>query len=597
MGKLSRNQQKEVTDALELRRQLTADYSRGVLNKRDLLKIGLLTGGAITLPREGSLAAALTPPALFAVEVSPPTVPFVEPLPIPPVKQPVASLSPAPTQAPNTGAGEGRTKPHQAWTSAPPQKYYDVRQKLALVDVGPGLPIQNMWGFDGIFPGPTYIARYGEPMLVRNFNELPVPGQNGGFGIPSVSTHLHNGHTPSESDGYPCDFFSPYFSGTGNGAFYDHHYPNVLAGGDPLESMGTLWYHDHRVDFTAQNVYKGLAGFFLMFNTQDTGDETTGFRLPAPYAVHDIPMMFNDKVFDANTGQLFFDLANLDGILGDKFLVNGKVQPFFTVSPRRYRFRWLNGGPSRFYQLFFTDANNLNASVPFWQIAGDGNLLPNPLQMTSVSLGVAERADVVMDFTGMAGKTFYIENRLIQTNGRGPTRRLTAAGQGNLLLKIQVTGPAVTDNSLPLSASTTFYSLPPASRSEARITRTFKFDRAGGQWVVNRKVMQCGVTRLRVKRNTAEIWVLQNSGNWAHPVHIHFEEFQMLTRNGATPPVGERGRKDVVRLLTGDTVELFFRFRDFTGLYPMHCHNLIHEDHAMMLQWEIDDAGDNVTNP
>ena len=114
----------------------------------------------------------------------------------------------------------------------------------------PDLPLQRIWGFDGITPGPTYIARYGEPILVRNFNDLPA--DNDGFGLNEVSTHQHNGHTPSESDGFPCDFF-------GAGQFYDQHYPNLLAGfdsthppfGDPNEALSTLWYHDHRADFTS----------------------------------------------------------------------------------------------------------------------------------------------------------------------------------------------------------------------------------------------------------------------------------------------------------------------------------------------------------
>src|SRR5207237_2820506 len=153
-------------------------------------------------------------------------------------------------------------------------------------------------------------------------------------GLNSVSTHLHNSHTPSESDGFPCDFFSA-------GQYYDQYYPNALAGfnsthiathGDINESLSTLWYHDHRENFTSQNVYKGLLGFYLLFNDKDTGDETTGFRLPS--GEFDIPLLVADKVFDDN-GLLFFDLFNLDGVLGDKFVVNGKIQPFLQVHPRR----------------------------------------------------------------------------------------------------------------------------------------------------------------------------------------------------------------------------------------------------------------------
>ena len=208
-----------------------------------------------------------------------------------------------------------------------------------------------------------------------------------------MTTHLHNGHTPSESDGFPCDHFE-------TGQFYDQHYPNAHAGfttpdivppefrhavtgGDIRESLGTLWYHDHRVDFTSQNAYKGLAGFYLLYNgdgTGDSGDETTGFRLPS--GRFDVPLMFNDKVFDNGTGEMFFDLFNLDGILGDKFLVNGCLQPFFEVQARRYRFRLLSGGPSRFYQFHLFDPAAPTMIRPFWQISSDGNLLPRPIFST-----------------------------------------------------------------------------------------------------------------------------------------------------------------------------------------------------------------------
>ena len=513
-----------------------------------------------------------------------------------PIKQAVASLNPAPTVVPNIAGGEGRTRPHQALTLFPPKKLYQVVQKAAQVSMSPDLPVQTIWGFDGIIPGPTYIARYGEPILVRNVNNLPT--NNGGFGLPSVTTHLHNNHTPSESDGFPCDFFEI-------GHFYDQHYPVVLAGfasdhppnGDINESLSTLWYHDHRVDFTAQNIYKGLAGFFLIFNDQDTGDETTGFHLPS--GQFDIPMMLTDKVFDSN-GQLFFDLFNLDGILGDKFLVNGKIQPFLHVHPRRYRFRWLDSGPSRFYQIFLTDLNNLSAHNMFWQIANDGNLMPTPVQIESARIGVAERVDVIIDFSQFAGKTIYLENRLEQQDGTGPTGDILPAGGGNLLLQIIVDLPAVADNSVDPATHPQFYSLP-STTPAPRVTRTFEFDNSNGGWTINDRFMDCNEPRFTVQQNTVEHWILINSsGGWQHPIHIHFEEFQILSINGHRPPTSplvQTGRKDVVRLEFDTTVELFFRFRDFLGRYPMHCHNTVHEDHAMMLRWDIAPVGDTNRNP
>jgi len=594
MSKLSKARQKEIEAATRNRRELIA----AKLSRRELIKMGLITSAGLLVPKRGLSARWRNPRAGIPDDnpVSPLTRAFVEPLPIMPIKQAVASLNPAPTVVPNIAGGEGRTRPHQALTLFPPKKLYQVVQKAAQVSMSPDLPVQTIWGFDGIIPGPTYIARYGEPILVRNVNNLPT--NNGGFGLPSVTTHLHNNHTPSESDGFPCDFFEI-------GQFYDQHYPVVLAGfasdhppnGDINESLSTLWYHDHRVDFTAQNIYKGLAGFFLIFNDQDTGDETTGFHLPS--GQFDIPMMLTDKVFDSN-GQLFFDLFNLDGILGDKFLVNGKIQPFLHVHPRRYRFRWLDSGPSRFYQIFLTDLNNLSAHNMFWQIANDGNLMPTPVQIESARIGVAERVDVIIDFSQFAGKTIYLENRLEQEDGTGPTGVIQPAGRGNLLLQIIVDLPAVADNSVDPATHPQFYSLP-STTPAPRVTRTFDFDNSNGGWTINERFMDCNAPRFTVQQNTVEHWILINSsGGWQHPIHIHFEEFQILSINGhppSTSPLVQTGRKDVVRLEFDSTVELFFRFRDFLGRYPMHCHNTVHEDHAMMLRWDIAPVGDTNRNP
>src|SRR5262249_54751377 len=160
-----------------------------------------------------------------------------------------------------------------------------------------------------------------------------------------------------------------------------------------------------------------------------------------------------------------------------KFTVNGKIQPFFRVHPCRYRFRWLNGGPSRFYQFFLTNPNNLNQTITFNQISTDGNLLPKPITVSSVPLSVAERCDVVIDFAPFAGKSLYLENRLEQTNGRGPTGKILPAGQGDKVLRFDVELPAVADNSRPLTEFTKFYDLPLADPRVAAVTRVWRFER------------------------------------------------------------------------------------------------------------------------
>jgi FtsP/CotA-like multicopper oxidase with cupredoxin domain len=382
------------------------------------------------------------------------------------------------------------------------------------------------------------------------------------------------------------------------------------------------------VDFTSQNTYKGLVGFHLLFsevasNRGDTGDETTGFRLPS-YPNFDIPLAFADKVFDPDTGQLVFDLFNLDGILGDKFLVNGVIQPFLQVSPRRYRFRLLDTGPSRFYEFFLTGnigGTGSPTTNPFFLIGTDGNLIPAPVQVTSVRIGPAERVDVVIDFTNLAGQTVYFENRLNQINGQGPVAvdsqvapqnssttecsgignkqnpAILPAGTGNLILQFKVTGPVVADHSLPPSQQT-FFSLP-TTTDTPRVVRTFKFDRLNGQWSINGQFMDCNHPRFTVQQNSSEHWLLTNlTGDWTHPVHIHLEEHQILSRNRSAPTVPtDLGRKDVTQLHPNERVELFFRFRDWLHKYPIHCHNVVHEDHAMMALWNIEPTGDSVLVP
>src|ERR1041385_6263194 len=529
--KVSRRRFKEMCDAAKNRRELIA---AGLTSRRDLMKMGLLTAGGMLVAKSGLSARAQTiktnQPASSGSNQSPGTnqncvpgnqtaspklSPFILPLPVTHIAQTVASLTPTPTENPNTAAGEVRAAPHQApaidatrFPVVPATLYQFTQKQFTTSQFSPQLPPQTIWGFDDgtgpRSPGPTYKAFYGTPQLTRNINSLPNVTQqnNSGFGMPSVTTHLHNGHTPSESDGNPCDFYPA-------GHFCDQYYPNVLAGfnstnapnGDVNEALSTLWYHDHRIDFTSQNTYKGLVGFYCLFNQFDTGDETTGFHLPS-FPQFDIPLAFADKIFDPSSAQLVFDLFNLDGILGDTFLVNGVIQPFLNVEPRRYRFRLLDVGPSRFYEFFLTGNVGGTGSAttnPFFLIGTDGNLIPHPVQVQSVRIGPAERVDVIIDFKQFAGKTLFLENRLNQLSGQGPAAvdsqlapqnssttecslvlndpnnqgAIKPAGGGNLILKFNVSGTAVTDESVDPATNPTFYQLP-STTPTPRIVRTFK---------------------------------------------------------------------------------------------------------------------------
>src|SRR5215813_13957650 len=412
--KVSRRRFKEMCEAAKNRRELIA---AGLTSRRELFKMGLLTAGGMLVAKSGLSARAQStgtsvktnnPPSSGTSNspgtnqncapsnqaASPKLSKFVNPLPPTHIAQTVTSLTPPPQENPNTAAGEVRAAAHQApaldatrFPVVPATLYQFTQRQFTTQQFSSELPPPTIWGFDDgtgtRSPGPVYKAFYGAPQITRNINALPdiMQKNNSGFGMPSVTTHLHNGHTPSESDGNPCDFYPA-------NHFCDQYYPNVLAGfnstnkpdGDINEALSTLWYHDHRVDFTSQNTYKGLVGFYLLFNKFDTGDETTGFHLPS-FPQFDIPLAFADRVYDPTTGLLAFDLFNLDGILGDKFLVNGVIQPFLNVQPRRYRFRLLDTGPSRFYEFFLTDLNHLSATNSYFLIGSDGNLLPNPIQV------------------------------------------------------------------------------------------------------------------------------------------------------------------------------------------------------------------------
>ena len=567
--------------------------------RRKLLQLGVISAGSGLLLESTQSVFARgggtdTAPGVDVVMSSPPTTPFLEVLPVYKPKAPISALSP-PTQA-VPGAMECGRPVHQRWADFQPKKFYEMHVKEALHSFHRDLPTQPIWGYDGLLPGPTFVARYHEPIIVRIFNDLP---QNHiGFGSPEISTHLHNLHDGSESDGFTGDYYSPRKYGptmTGPGLYKDHLYSNCLAGydafhetqGDHREALGTLWYHDHRLDFTAQNVYKGLSGFYLLFDELDSGDENdpnpAALRLPSGVGVYDIPLVFQDKQFDAN-GMLFFDTFNSDGILGDKFCVNGKVQPLFEVERRKYRFRLLDGGPSRFYEFYLTYKG---VDQPFTYISNDGNLLPAPLTMTKIRLGVAERADIIIDFSKYPiGSQLFLVNKLEQISGRGPSGNIL--NPGTQILRFDVKSNAKgQDNSRVPKTLRALPDLPSPEQLAKLVTRTWEFDRANGGWTVNGVLFDVLTPSAMPKQGSEEVWILRGKGQWTHPIHIHFEEGRILSRNGIPPPPHESGRKDVYPIGPGEELRLFLRFRDYTGKYMMHCHNLIHEDHAMMIRWDI----------
>jgi manganese oxidase len=520
----------------------------------------------------------------------------------------------------------------------------------------PTQDVNSVWTFNGTVPPKLVQTRYGEPVLFRHWNALPPDvTKNNGFGRHTISTHLHNGHHGAENDGFTGAFFFP-------GQFYDYHWPIVLAGhtsinqyatdrmasapdgkgglnwvpGDWHETMSTHWFHDHMFSFTAQNVYKGNLAMMNIYSGLDRGnedlDDGVNLRLPSGSAKdwgnldYDVNLVVMDQAYD-QSGQLYFDIFDFDGFLGDVMTVNFAYKPFFEVEARKYRFRILNGSVSRFLKIGLVDRNG-NAQ-PMIQIGNDGNLLPSPVTLMALDQqGTAERYEIVIDFSKYnMGTKLHLVNLAEHADGRGPLRDLSVAealsgtspdpGVGRFLEFRVVRKPSKPDTSrVPgtLIPNPDLTSIPVAPR-----VRNFYFGRDAiqpnsdpiaafiGPWGIGldsetNPKLAADFNRIDAapKYGTREVWnLINNGGGWDHPVHIHFEEGIILARNGGQTPVPawERGRKDVYRLTPGGTVTISIQFRDFGGMFMEHCHNTVHEDNAMLLRWEIDQYGDTVLTP
>jgi FtsP/CotA-like multicopper oxidase with cupredoxin domain len=522
----------------------------------------------------------------------------------------------------------------------------------------PQLPIQNpssVWTFSGTIPPKLVQARYGEPLLFRHHNGLPADvTQNGGFGCHTLSTHEHNGHHGAENDGFTGAFFFP-------NQFYDYHWPIVLAGhfsmntqaedimastpdgsgglikvpGDWHETMSTHWFHDHMFSFTSQNVYKGMAAMFNIYSGLDRGnediDDGVNLRLPSGSAKdwgnldYDVNLMLADKAFDQD-GHLYFDVFNFDtGFLGDVVTTNLAYNPYFEVERRKYRFRILNASASRFFKLALANASG--AAQPMIQIANDGNLLPAPVTLSALDqLGIAERYDIVIDFSKYSiGDKLHLVNLAEHQDGRRPAKNLSLTtalsgtsldpGVGRFLEFRIVREPAKPDNSqvpgvlipnpdlsnVPVARERTFVFSDEARRRRGSNPLTS----ARGPWGISTdggSTLDADYGRISAapKFGSREVWHLVNDeGDWDHPIHIHFEEGQILARGGEDTGVrlAERGRKDVYRLHPEGTVTLTMQFRDWGGMFMEHCHNTVHEDNAMLLRWEINGGGEPFLRP
>lgn len=497
---------------------------------------------------------------------------FIQNLPIPPVKQPVSTGTPpwevgdcfhgvAPEYFDRTLAED----PTMEFPQQFPEQYYELSIRETVGEIIPGVRTPLL-GYDGLVPGPTFKVRSCQPIVVRQFNDLRDT---------ELSTHLHGGHNPAHSDGYPNFYILP-------GKARDYFYTNTVPvhGGKPdfSECPSTCWYHDHAMDITAETVLHGLSGFFLHYDDLEL-DLIRRNVLPADS--FDIPVSIQDRNFNSD-GTIFFDPLDHDGYLGDVYVLNGKAFPKMHVQRRKYRFRFLNGCNARHIELRMSDKS------PFLGLGTDSWLYPEAIIRRTMLMSPAKRADVVIDFTNSPNEVF-LENILEQNDGRGPNGKLDDRDvriPGTRLMKFIVEGPRQPNNAT-VAEGTPLRPHVPIRPEEIVQTRTFEFHRSKGAWQINQKFFDEFRADACPRVGSAERWILRNgSGGWWHPVHIHLESHQIQKIDGKIPPLSERFKVDTTMLGPNTEAEIFMKFRTFRGPFVFHCHNVEHEDMRMMFVFD-----------
>lgn len=449
------------------------------------------------------------------------------------------------------------------------ERYRFVQQRRR-IEILPGYHTE-IWGYEGQFPGPTIRATRGRPVSVDLVNDLDVP----------TVLHLHGGHTPAESDGYPTDLILPRTPNPHAGMHNGMHAPDPLAkvvtGGRTYtypnqQEAAMLWYHDHRMDFTGASVWRGLAGMYII-------DDPNYGCLGLPAGDRDIPMMLCDRSFD-HDGQLVYPALDaiammtpgvteqyMMGVLGDVMLVNGVPWPRYRVPGVRHRLRWLNASNARVYKLRVVSSNTQAPGLV--QIGSDGGLLSAPQDLSELNIAPGERFDTILDLRGFRrGDTVTIVNDL----GDG---RMTEVA------RFEVIEEASDTSRVPDRLTT----IPAVRRADAVRTRDLHFQMgtmANGRhgWLVNGRGYDPHRTDIDAELGDLEIWRI--TSNFNHPVHVHLNAFLVLSVNGDEPRREDRGWKDTLNLGAGERAEIAIRFTDYTGRYLVHCHNLEHEDMAMM---------------
>jgi spore coat protein A len=458
---------------------------------------------------------------------------------------------------------------------------YALTQKLSQAHILPGRTTL-LAAYNGIFPGPTIRVNQGTRVELRIRNGFPAAS---GLLLPGridTSTHLHGSGSLPQYDGYANDITAP-------GFYKTYHYPN-------WQPARTLWYHDHKHHITAENVYSGLAGTYPLSDHYE--------RAQLPQGEYDVPLMVSDAVFNAN-GSLGYNDRDRKGMWGDVIMVNGVPWPTMKVKPRIYRFRVLIASISRSYRPTLSNGD------PIYIVGTDAGMVPVVQAVPSWRQGTAERVEVLLDFRrykpGQSVELLNLSNKnnvdFAQTDKIMRFQVVADSGPASRYTTI----PSTLDAGPPPTAALGGLSAMSLTPDMAVAKRELKVVRKNGLWTINGvtwdEVEASGFTKLfgNPKPFDVEQWTITNeSGGWFHPVHVHLVDAKVIGRNtnGGKPFAWETGPKDVFYAGENESITVLMQFDTgpgglARGRYMIHCHNLVHEDHDMMVQYAVGDQRHN----
>ena len=459
---------------------------------------------------------------------------------------------------------------------------YSVSQRLGQAQIANGLPT-TVAGYNGTFPGPTIRVPQGTRTELRISNRLPARGLLYTEPFNTV-THLHGSASLPQYDGYANDRTAP-------GKVKNYHYPN-------WQAARTLWYHDHNHMLTAQGVYSGLAATYVLSDPHE--------QAQLPQGEFDVPILVSDVMLNAN-GSLGYNDNGHAGLWGDIILVNGVPWPTMKVKPRIYRFRFLVGSITRSYRFALSNGK------PFYVVGTDAGMTPKVEAVSSWRQGTAERYEVLIDFRG------YKPGQMVELRNLSNKNNVNFANTGKVMrFEVVADSPSLMPGSRTISSIPTTLDIGehPTRNSGGIETmkltpdmavakRVLRVKRDGGEWTINNEtwedVEKSGFRRCFANpaRNEVEQWTIVNeSGGWFHPVHIHLIDGKIIGRNtnGGKPFAWEGGPKDVFYAGENESVTVLMQFdtgKHEGGRYMVHCHNLVHEDHDMMVQFAVGDLENN----